>query len=386
MAGVVGVAAAADTPPAPRVATAAPAGVESPGSAAVAASLAPAQPPALPRTGLAAADLAVLYAAGDATSEAIARAYQRERGLPEANLVGVALPGGSDTISDSDFARLKADLDARLPAGIQATLVTWTSAVAGGRRQLCDGPDQRAGLRLRRLDVRRLQPHQGLGLLRHRHHPALDRPAHPALDDAGRGHAGGRAGADHARPGGRRQRTHRHRLGRAHRRRRAQRALPRLPEPERGLVRRAGPDLPLPGRQRRRQCARAGEPDRPAVLLHRPGQGVAGGEQPLPAGCGGRSPDLVRRLPAGGQGPDAGHRLAGRRRHRQLRHRRRAVQLRREVPARLGADRPLRAWRDGDGGLLEVGRDARPGPVRRRTAGPALGQRAQRHDRGLANW
>ena len=126
VAGVVGVAAAADTPLAPRVATAAPAGGESPSSAAVAASLAPAQPPALPRTGLAAADLAVLYAAGDATSEAIARAYQRERGLPEANLIGVAVPGGSDAISDSDFARLKADLDARLPAGIQATLVTWS--------------------------------------------------------------------------------------------------------------------------------------------------------------------------------------------------------------------------------------------------------------------
>lgn len=84
------------------------------------------QPPALPRTGLAPADLAVLYADGDATSEAIARAYQHARGLPEANLVRVAVPAGSDSVSDSDFATIKADLDARLPAGIQATLVTWT--------------------------------------------------------------------------------------------------------------------------------------------------------------------------------------------------------------------------------------------------------------------
>lgn len=83
-------------------------------------------PPALPRTGLAAADLAVLYADGDATSEAIARAYQRARGIPEANLVRVVVPTGSDTVSDSDFATVKADLDARLPASIQALLVTWT--------------------------------------------------------------------------------------------------------------------------------------------------------------------------------------------------------------------------------------------------------------------
>ena len=99
------------------------------GADASVAALAPAAllpPPALPRTGLAPADLAVLYADGDATSEAIARAYQRARGLPEANLVRVAVPTGSDTLSDSDFAAIKADLDARLPASIQATLVTWT--------------------------------------------------------------------------------------------------------------------------------------------------------------------------------------------------------------------------------------------------------------------
>jgi uncharacterized protein (TIGR03790 family) len=117
------------------VATAAAAtGLES-GQAAVPTAAATLQAPALPRTGLAPADLAVLYADGDATSEAIARAYQRARGLPEANLVRVSLPSGGDTISDSDFATIKADLDARLPAHIQATLVTWTqpSRVVGAR-------------------------------------------------------------------------------------------------------------------------------------------------------------------------------------------------------------------------------------------------------------
>lgn len=91
--------------------------------------------PALPRASLDASELAVLYAEGDATSEAIARAYLRARGIPEANLVPVAIGVDSDAISDSDFAVLKAALDERLPAHVQATLVTWTrpSRVVGAR-------------------------------------------------------------------------------------------------------------------------------------------------------------------------------------------------------------------------------------------------------------
>jgi uncharacterized protein (TIGR03790 family) len=93
------------------------------------------QPPVLPRSSLAAADLAVLYAEGDATSEGIARAYQQARGIPQANLVPVAVRAGTDVISESDFALLKADLDARLGRDIQATLVTWSqpSRVVGAR-------------------------------------------------------------------------------------------------------------------------------------------------------------------------------------------------------------------------------------------------------------
>jgi len=119
---VITAATTAATPAATSAATSAAAGAEA-GLPAAPVAL---QAPVLPRTGLVAADLAVLYADGDATSEAIARAYQRARGIPEANLVRVSLPAGSDAISDSDFATIKAVLDARLPAHIQATLVTWT--------------------------------------------------------------------------------------------------------------------------------------------------------------------------------------------------------------------------------------------------------------------
>lgn len=84
-------------------------------------------------TALRPADLAVLYAAGDATSESIARAYQQARGIPEAHVLAVTLPTRNDVISSTDFNAMKTALDARLPASVQATLVTWTapSRVAG---------------------------------------------------------------------------------------------------------------------------------------------------------------------------------------------------------------------------------------------------------------
>jgi uncharacterized protein (TIGR03790 family) len=72
------------------------------------------------------ADLAVLVAQGDATSEAIALEYQQKRGIPAANMVALAVPTGSDVITSTAFAALKANLDARLPGSVQATLVTWT--------------------------------------------------------------------------------------------------------------------------------------------------------------------------------------------------------------------------------------------------------------------
>ncbi len=75
---------------------------------------------------LTATELAVLIAEGDATSEAIARAYQLARGVPEANMIRVTVPARDDAITAADFATLKAAVDARLPANVQATLVTWT--------------------------------------------------------------------------------------------------------------------------------------------------------------------------------------------------------------------------------------------------------------------
>ncbi len=70
-------------------------------------------------------ELAVLYAEGDAVSESIARAYQRARNIPEANLVRVPVAVGADEISAADFGSLKSAVDARVPGNVQALLVTW---------------------------------------------------------------------------------------------------------------------------------------------------------------------------------------------------------------------------------------------------------------------
>jgi uncharacterized protein (TIGR03790 family) len=101
----------------------------------------------LPRASLAPADLAVLVAQGDALSEAVALAYQKARGIPAANIIRLAVRTGSDSISDSDFASLKAEIDARLPAGVQASLVTWTqpSRVVGTSPAAASGAAPGAG-------------------------------------------------------------------------------------------------------------------------------------------------------------------------------------------------------------------------------------------------
>ena len=81
----------------------------------------------LPASGLAAADLAVVVAEGDALSEAVGAAYLAARGVPAANLIRVRVNTASASMSVADFSLLKSDIDAKLPPGIQATLLTWAA-------------------------------------------------------------------------------------------------------------------------------------------------------------------------------------------------------------------------------------------------------------------
>ena len=81
----------------------------------------------LPARSISASQLAIIVAAGDPLSEAIASYYQTARGIPAANIVRVTLATGADTISATDFAALKTEIDAKLPGTVQATLLTWTA-------------------------------------------------------------------------------------------------------------------------------------------------------------------------------------------------------------------------------------------------------------------
>ncbi len=81
----------------------------------------------LPPGGLVPADLAVIVAEGDALSEAAGAAYLAARGVPTANLIRVRVNTASPSITAADFALLKTDIDARLPAGVQATLLAWAA-------------------------------------------------------------------------------------------------------------------------------------------------------------------------------------------------------------------------------------------------------------------
>ncbi|MBV8501475.1 MAG: TIGR03790 family protein [Paucibacter sp.] len=108
------------------------------GSSSSSATPAPAASPillSLPAHGLSAAQLGLVVIDGDAVSEAAAAYYQQARGVPAANIVKVSLPAGTGAaLGAADFARIKASVDAAMPAAVQALLLVWRqpSRVAGG--------------------------------------------------------------------------------------------------------------------------------------------------------------------------------------------------------------------------------------------------------------
>jgi uncharacterized protein (TIGR03790 family) len=80
-----------------------------------------------PAAALTPAQLAVVVNAADPYSVEIGEYYARRRGIPRANVVLVTLPPGRDEISRADFEALKAQVDARLPATVQALALAWTA-------------------------------------------------------------------------------------------------------------------------------------------------------------------------------------------------------------------------------------------------------------------
>lgn len=76
-------------------------------------------------------ELGIVFRSGDQGSEAIAREYQRARGVPSANVVAVTV-AREPVISPSALAALRASAWRGLPARVRAVLLVWTQPYAVG--------------------------------------------------------------------------------------------------------------------------------------------------------------------------------------------------------------------------------------------------------------
>ena len=81
----------------------------------------------LPKAGLLPHQLAVLYLKGNEQSEAIARYYQQQRGIPSANLIAITLPADKTSVGVGEFAVQKNILDRRLSSDVQALALAWAT-------------------------------------------------------------------------------------------------------------------------------------------------------------------------------------------------------------------------------------------------------------------
>ena len=70
---------------------------------------------------------ALIVNTADPYSVEIGAYYARRRGIPSSNVVFVTLPVGENEISRQDFESARAEVDARLPATIQALALAWTT-------------------------------------------------------------------------------------------------------------------------------------------------------------------------------------------------------------------------------------------------------------------
>jgi uncharacterized protein (TIGR03790 family) len=80
----------------------------------------------LPRSGITSSELGLIVNSRDPLSVKIADYYQRKRGLPAENVIRVKMTPGKRVLSRVEFKKLKAQVDAETPAGLQAYALAWT--------------------------------------------------------------------------------------------------------------------------------------------------------------------------------------------------------------------------------------------------------------------
>ena len=75
--------------------------------------------------GIDASTLAVIVNDADPLSMQIAAYYRERRGVPASNVIHVRFDASSAGLNRNEFARVKAEVDARTPDGVQAYVLTW---------------------------------------------------------------------------------------------------------------------------------------------------------------------------------------------------------------------------------------------------------------------
>jgi uncharacterized protein (TIGR03790 family) len=78
-------------------------------------------------SGLRPEDLAIVVNSEDPLSVEIGAYYLQRRGLPPENVVLIAFEPGRPVMPREEFARLKAEVEAHTPAGVQAYALTWAA-------------------------------------------------------------------------------------------------------------------------------------------------------------------------------------------------------------------------------------------------------------------
>jgi uncharacterized protein (TIGR03790 family) len=80
----------------------------------------------LPETALTPDDIAVIVNDNDPLSRQIGKYYQKERHIPETNMIHVQFPSGRTSISREEFGPLQAHILRLTPGHVQAYAVAWT--------------------------------------------------------------------------------------------------------------------------------------------------------------------------------------------------------------------------------------------------------------------
>lgn len=81
----------------------------------------------LPKSSLGAEDLAVIINDEDTLSRRVGEYYRMRRGIPPGNLIHVRFHAGTSVMPQSEFVRVMAEVEKRLPKSIQAFALTWAA-------------------------------------------------------------------------------------------------------------------------------------------------------------------------------------------------------------------------------------------------------------------